>query len=51
MIFLKLKEKKSLITDKTYGYEMPEDASVDIDDINDFRLASRLLKKSSRKSE
>ena len=48
---LKLKEKKSLITDKTYGYEMPEDASVDIDDINDFRLASRLLKKSSRKSE
>ena len=41
---LNLKEKKSFITKKTCGYEMPEEVSIDIDDINEFNVASRLLK-------
>lgn len=42
---LNLKEKKSFITKKTFGYEMSEEVSIDIDDINEFNVASRLLKK------
>ena len=42
---LNLKEKKSFITEKTFGYEMSEEVSIDIDDIDEFRVASRLLKK------
>ena len=41
---LNLKEKKSFITKKTFGYEMSEEVSIDIDDINEFNVASRLLK-------
>ena len=43
---LNLKEKKSFISEKTFGYEMSDEVSIDIDDINEFRAASRLLKKS-----
>jgi len=43
--FLNLKKYKTFILEGTSGYEMSIESSVDIDDINDFNLASRLLKK------
>ena len=43
--FLNLKKHKTFILEETFGYEMSIESSVDIDDIDDFNLASRLLKK------
>ena len=36
-------EKKTLCTDRTYGYVMPEDRSLDIDTPSDLRLAEYLM--------
>jgi len=41
----KLKEKKSHFMEKSYGYIMPKEGSIDIDDYFDFMIAELFLKK------
>ena len=44
-----LKKTRQYYTKKTYAYIMPFEKSVDIDDVFDFELAKKLLKKDNNK--
>ena len=43
--YMLLKKQKTYYCDKTVGYVMPEDVSVDIDTLSDFEYAEFLLGK------